>query len=127
MDPAHIRRPRLLAGIVALGAMLTALIAIDANGYFVPAAVALLVAAMLWRGRGAALVRWLTVLNLASGLLLVLVLAFGDPLGAHKLDVSGAALLTNLASGGPALALVALPLLRGLRPGQGLARWFSRA
>jgi hypothetical protein len=67
------------------------------------------------------------IANLSAGALLVLVLAFGEPLGDRKLDISGAALLANLLTGGPLLGLLAPPLILSLREGRSLARWFAPA
>lgn len=118
---------RMIALALAAGGLLTGYFGLSANGYLVPAIAALLMALLLWLGKAGRLVKALTLANLASGLLLVLVLAFGDFLGARKLDVSGVSLLLNLLTGGPALGLVAPALLLGLRRGKPLATWFNPA
>lgn len=121
-------RPRLAilnTLLVALGALLTGYFGLAAHGYLVPAAVMTLICALLWAGRARTLFTTVLALNLASGALLILVLTFGDRLGAHKLDVSGVALLLNLLSGGPLLGLVAPGMLLGLRQGNALANWFA--
>jgi hypothetical protein len=84
-------------------------------------------AGLLWFGKAGRLFKAVTLVNLVSGTLLVLVLAFGDFLGDHKLDVSGVSLLVSLLTGGPAVALVAPGLLLGLRSGKALDRWFNPA
>lgn len=121
------RRPILLVLGVTLLAVATGILGLDANGYLVPAAVALVVAALVWLGRARPVLAVLTWTNLASGIVLIVVLAAGDGLGDRKLDVSGVALLTNLATGGPAIGLLAPAILLGLRRGKPLRRWFERA
>lgn len=118
---------RILAMVMLILGFLIGYIGLSANGYLVPAATALLMAALLWLGKGGRLFKVVTLVNLLSGTLLVLVLAFGDFLGDHKLDVSGVSLLVNLLTGGPAVALVAPALLLGLRPGKPLHTWFNPA
>lgn len=105
-------RPVLTCSLLLGGAALTGFVGSYAYGYLVPAATMLAAAALLWSGKLTRLVRWTTLLNLVAGTLLVLVLAFGDFLGAHKLDVSGVSLLANLLAGGPLMSLLALPVLR---------------
>ena len=118
-------RPVLLTAVLAIGALVTGALGLDANGYLVPAAVALVLASLLWLGKGRALVRLVSLINLASGVLLVAVLALGGFLGDRRLDVSGVSLLVNLATGGPALSLVAPGVLLGMRPGKPLSAWFG--
>ena len=59
------------------------------------------------------------------GLFLILILAFGDGLGARKLDMSAVALLLNLATGGPLMGVLSLPLLGSLQFGSRLRDWFG--
>lgn len=100
------------------GALLTGWVGLSANGYLVPAAICLLLALLVWLGKARGLVRGVAAINLFSGVLLVLVLAFGGFLGDRKLDVSGVSLLANLATGGPFVALAAPLMLLGLRRGR---------
>ena len=118
-------RPVVLSAVLAIGALVTGALGLDANGYLVPAVVALVLASLLWLGKGGALVRLVSCINLASGVLLVAVLAFGGFLGDRRLDISGVSLLVNLATGGPALSLVAPGVLLGMRPGRPLSAWFG--
>lgn len=99
-----------LVFLLVAGALLTGWFGLSANGYLVPAAIMLVTALLLWIGRARRFVAGIALVNLASGVLLVLVLAFGGFLGEHKLDVSGVSLLTNLATGGPLLAVLS-PLI----------------
>ena len=125
-----VKRPgsdRLLATAILILGLLIGYLGLSANGYLVPAVVAVLMAALLWLGKAGRLFMVVTLVNLFSGTLLVLVLAFGDVLGTHKLDVSGVSLLINLVTGGPAVALVAPALLLGLRRGKPLHSWFNPA
>ena len=116
---------RALAVALLVPGLLVGYLGLSAKGYLVPAAVAVLMAALLWLGRAGRLIKAVTWINLVSGLVLVLVLAFGEVLGERKLDVSGVSLLVNLLTGGPAVALVAPALLLGLRPGKTLGAWFN--
>lgn len=115
----------LLAILALIGGLLTGYVGLSANGYLVPAAIMVLVAALLWLGRMGRAVRAIALINLASGVVLVLVLAFGDFLGDRKLDISGVSLLLNLLAGGPLLGLMAAPLLLALRRGRRLSAWFA--
>ncbi|MDE2561092.1 MAG: hypothetical protein KGL48_02495 [Sphingomonadales bacterium] len=108
----------LLVFLLLAGALLTGWFGLSANGYLVPAAVMLMTALLLWTGRARRYVRGVALVNLTSGALLVLVLAFGGFLGEHKLDVSGVSLLANLATGGPLLAVLAPVILFVLRQGR---------
>lgn len=101
----------------AVFALLTGYFGMSAKGYFAPAAMLAIVALLLWKRFGRFFVRGVMIANVASALVLVLTLAFGSPLGDLKLDIAGVALLANLLTGGPLMALVA-PLL---------ARWNSKA
>lgn len=118
---------RLLAVALLILGALVGYFGLSANGYLPPAAIAMLMAVLLWLGKGGPFFRAVTIINLISGTLLVLVLAFGDFLGDRKLDVSGVSLLVNLLTGGPAVALVAPGLLLGLRRGKPLDTWFNTA
>jgi hypothetical protein len=118
---------RLFAPFLLIAGLLTGYFGLSANGYLVPAVTVLVMAALLWLGKLGGLFKWVTLVNLVSGLLLVLVLAFGGFLGDRKLDVSGVSLLVNLLAGGPGLALVAPGLLLALRKGKPLDAWFNRA
>lgn len=125
-----VKRPasvKLLAGALLALSLLIGYFGLSANGYLVPAAVSLVLVVLLWLGKAGAVVRTVTLLNLLSGTLLVLTLAFGDFLGDRKLDISGVALLANLLTGGPALALVAPALLLMSRSGKALHGWFNSA
>jgi len=122
--PGSVRLNALLMVVLAL---LLGYFGLSANGYLVPAAIAVILAVLLWLGRAGRIFKAAVLVNLMSGTLLVLVLAFGDFLGDSKLDVSGVSLLINLMSGGPAVALLAPALLLGLRRGKPLHAWFNRA
>ena len=125
--PARPASARLLAVLLLILALLIGYVGLSANGYLVPAVAALAMAALLWFGKARRLFKAVTLVNLVSGSLLVLVLAFGDFLGDRKLDVSGVSLLVNLVTGGPAVALIALALLLGLRRGKPLHAWLEQA
>lgn len=118
---------RLNALLMVVLALLLGYFGLSANGYLVPAAIAVILAVLLWLGRAGRIFKAAVLVNLMSGTLLVLVLAFGDFLGDSKLDVSGVSLLINLMSCGPAVALLAPALLLGLRRGKPLHAWFNRA
>src|SRR5208283_5209718 len=115
--------PRLFAVMLFVSALLTGFVGLSAPGYFVPAACLLLQAALLWTGRLRRLFTALLAVNLASGIVLILVLWLGDVLGDRKLDISGVALLVNLATGGPLTGVFGGPLLALLRFGP-LPAWF---
>ena len=124
-----VREPRpivvtVFAGLLLIAGAATAYPGFYAPGYLVPAACLLLQAFLLWRGRGKAAFASILALNQISGLILILVLAFGDGLGARKLDISAVALLLNLASGGPLMGVLSLPLLGLLQFSSRLRDWF---
>ena len=125
----RVQRPRpivvmLFAALLLIAAAVMAYLGLYAPGYLAPAACLLLQAALLQFGRGKAAFVGIMVLNQISGVLLILVLAFGDGLGARKLDVSATALLLNLATGGPLMGVLSLPLLALLQFGSSLRGWF---
>lgn len=125
--PAH-ARPRIVTVftlLLLIGGLLTFYAGLSAAGFLVPAATMLLAAGLLGAGRGEPLLAAILHTNLLSGLVLVLVLAFGDGLGSHKLDVSGVALLLNNLAGGPMMSLVGLPLQITRLLGRSLHAWFS--
>jgi hypothetical protein len=97
----------------------------SASAYYVPALCLLLQAALLWFGRGFSLFKSILLVNLLSGLALVLVLWLGDGLGDRKLDVSGAMLLVNLLCGGPLMSAWGGLLLPALRRGTTVFQWFN--
>lgn len=129
LGPPARSRPPLLVGVwtilLLLSAALTGYFGLYAAGYFAPAACLFLQAVLLWSGRGKSAVVGIMALNQLSGLILILVLAFGDALGVRKLDVSAAALLINLATGGPLMGLLSLPLLASLQFSRSGRNWFS--
>lgn len=103
-----------------------ALLGWSASAYYVPALCLLLQGALLWRGKGYAVIKGTIALNQVSGLVLVLVLWLGGGLGATKLDISGVMLLLNLLCGGPLLTLFALPMLNSMRKVQSQAQGFHQ-
>ena len=126
---SRVQQPRpmvvtLFAALQLTAAALTAYFGLYAPGYLVPAACLLLQAALLWLGRGKTPFAGIMVLNQISGLILILVLAFGDGFGDRKLDISAVALLLNLATGGPLMGVLSLPLLGLLQFSSRLRDWF---
>jgi hypothetical protein len=122
------RRPtqvRVLSLLLLVGGLVCALLGWSASAYYYTAGCLVMLALLLWTGRAASLVRWVLVLNVVAGLVLVLVLWLGDGLGRAKLDVSGVAFLVNHFLGGPVASLLAGAILLGLRPGRPLAAWFN--
>ena len=120
--PAQVR---VLSLLLLVGGLFCALLGWSASAYYYTAGVLVLLALLVWTGRAASLVRWVLVLNVVAGLVLVLVLWLGDGLGHAKLDVSGVAFLVNHFLGGPVASLLAGAILYGLRPGRPLAAWFA--
>ncbi|MNZ52573.1 hypothetical protein D3C78_704220 [compost metagenome] len=112
--------------LLTTGALFMALLGWSASAYYVPALCLLLQAALLWSGKGHAVIKGTIALNQVSGLALVLVLWLGDGLGATKLDISGVMLLLNLLCGGPLLTIFALPMLHAMRKVQRQAQEFHR-
>jgi hypothetical protein len=117
---------KVYAALLAASAVFMALLGWSASAYYVPAGCLLLAALLLWSGRGYGLIKWIVIVNLATGLLLVLVLWLGDGLGERKLDVSGVMLLGNLLCGGPLMGLWGSAILPSLRPGRRLFQWFGQ-
>ena len=114
-----------MVGVLVVSALVMAALGWSASAYYVPALCLLLQAALLWSGRGFGLFRSILLLNLLSGLALVLVLWLGDGLGSRKLDVSGAMLLVHLLCGGPLMAAWGGLLLPALRRGTSVFQWFN--
>lgn len=107
-------------------ALATGYVGLTVKGFLVPALALVLAGAMLWFGFGWRAFFWLLVINLVSGIATDLVLAIGDGLGHRKLDISGVALLINLASGGPLMGFLAAPLLALSWWKPSLRAWFER-
>ena len=120
--PAQVR---VLSLLLLISGLFCALLGWSASAYYYTAGSLVLLALLVWAGRAASLVRWVLVLNVVAGLVLVLVLWLGDGLGHAKLDVSGVAFLVNHFLGGPFASLLAGAILYGLRPGRPLAAWFA--
>jgi len=116
---------RLFAALFVMAALATGYVGLSALGFLIPAACLLLGGVLLWFGRGRSTLTGILMLNLLSGLLMVLVIGLGDGLGRHKLDISGVAMLVNVATGGPLMGLIALPLIAALRFGTSLPAWFG--
>jgi hypothetical protein len=114
-----------MVGVLVVSALVMAALGWSASAYYVPALCLLLQAALLWSGRGFGLFRSILLVNLLSGLALVLVLWLGDGLGSRKLDVSGAMLLVHLLCGGPLMAAWGGLLLPALRRGTSVFQWFN--
>jgi len=114
-----------MVGVLVVSALVMAALGWSASAYYVPALCLLLQAALLWSGRGFGLFRSILLMNLLSGLALVLVLWLGDGLGSRKLDVSGAMLLVHLLCGGPLMAAWGGLLLPALRRGTSVFQWFN--
>jgi hypothetical protein len=114
-----------MVGVLVASALVMAALGWSASAYYVPALCLLLQAALLWSGRGFGLFRSILLVNLLSGLALVLVLWLGDGLGSRKLDVSGAMLLVHLLCGGPLMAAWGGLLLPALRRGTSVFQWFN--
>jgi len=112
-------------GVLVASALVMAALGWSASAYYVPALCLLLQAALLWSGRGFGVFRSILLVNLLSGLALVLVLWLGDGLGSRKLDVSGAMLLVHLLCGGPLMAAWGGLLLPALRRGTSVFQWFN--
>jgi hypothetical protein len=116
---------KMFAVLLVLAALFMAALGWSASAYYAPALCLLLQAWLLWSGRGLGVLKWIVLVNMASGLALVLVLWLGDGLGSRKLDVSGAMLLVNLLSGGPLTAILGGLLLPTLRRGSSVFQWFE--
>jgi streptogramin lyase len=115
------------AMLLLLSAVFMALLGASASAYYVPAACLVFLAVLLWTGRVFALFQGIALANQASGLLLVLVLWLGGPLGERKLDVAGALLLVHLLCGGPLLTIWTAPILPALLRGRCAFGWFRTA
>lgn len=125
-----VTRPRIVIALAALflvSALLTLYAGLSARGYLIPAGVLALESVLLWFGRFRPLFSGLLILSVLSGLVMVLVLAFGDGLGHMKLNISGVALVINVLTGGPLMSVIGGPILSAMRHGTVLPGWFSAA
>jgi hypothetical protein len=122
---AQPRMARLFTALFVLAALATGYVGLSALGFLVAAACLLLEGVLLWFGRGRSTFTGIMILNLVSGLLMVLVIGLGDGLGRHKLDISGVAMLVNVATGGPLMGLIAPALIAVLLFGTSLPTWFG--
>jgi hypothetical protein len=119
------RMVRLFTALFVLAALATGYVGLSAFGFLVATACLLLEGVLLWFGRARSIFTGIMMLNLVSGLLIVLVIGLGDGLGRHKLDISGVAMLVNFATGGPLMGLIAPALLAALLFGTSLRAWFD--
>jgi hypothetical protein len=96
-----------------------------ASAYYAPSVCLLLAALLLWRGKAGKLFERLLLLNQLTGVVLILDLWLGDALHLPKLDISGVMLIGNMATGGPLLGVLAIPLLASLHFSKTLPDWFQ--
>jgi hypothetical protein len=127
LSPTRPFQAQLFAILLLLSSLATGFVGLAAFGYLVSALCLLILAVLIWAGRGRTFLRSVIALNLTSGLVLVLALWLGGPLGHAKLDIAGAALLCNLMCGGPLMSALGAPLLMSLRAGKTLPSWFAVA
>lgn len=94
---------------------------------FVPAAALFLQAFLLWRGMARRFFAGLLNLNqLTSGVLLLLAwTGLTDSLSLPFLDVAAVLLVASLITGGPLMAILAIPVLINLHFGKTLPDWFA--
>lgn len=116
---------KIFAGLLLVAALGTAYVGTMAAGFLVPAASLMLAAALIWLGRGYRVLAVLLALNIASEVLLDVVTSYGHGLGVHRLDVAGAALLANLATGGPVMLAIAVALLVTRHFNPALRTWLT--
>lgn len=95
--------------------------------FFVPAAALFLQAFLLWRGMARRFFAGLLNLNqLSSGVLLLLAwTGLTDSLSLPILEVAAVLLVASLITGGPLMAILAIPLLINLHFGKTLPDWFA--
>lgn len=95
--------------------------------FFVPAAALFLQAFLLWRGMAPRFFAGLLNLNqITSGVLLLLAwTGLTDSLSLPILDVAAVLLVASLITGGPLMAILAIPLLINLHFGKTLPGWFA--
>lgn len=116
---------RIFAALLLASALVMAWVGSAAAGYYVPALTLFVLAALVWFERLARVVQAVAVINVISGLALILDLWLGEGLGDLKLDISAVMLLANLACGGPLLSLFAVPLVTWLRTGKAAPAWLA--
>jgi hypothetical protein len=126
MDP-HPRptAAKVFTALLVIGGLATGYIGLSAFGYLVPAAVLASQGALLWFGRSRALFVWIMLINLAAEIVMEVTLGLGNALGMHKLDIAGVAMLTTIATGGPIMTILSIPLLAWLRFSRSLQAWFN--
>lgn len=116
---------RIFAGLLLVSALGTAYVGTMAAGFLVPAASLMLAAMLVWLGRGCRVLAILLAVNIASEVVLDVVTGYGHGLGVHRLDVAGAALLANLATGGPAMLAIAVAMLVTRHLDPALRAWLT--
>ncbi len=77
------------------------------------------------RGLARKLFERLLLLNQLTAVVLILDLWLGDALHLPKLDISGVMLIGNMATGGPLLGILAIPLLASFHFRNTLPDWFQ--
>jgi hypothetical protein len=127
----HRTRPTqvtIFAGLLVASGLFMLWLGTMALAYLVSGACLLLAALLLWRGAAFKWFEWLLLVNQISAVLLLLLLLTGIAGALHlpKLDLAGVLLLANLATGGPLMGILAIPVLLSLRFSRALPDWFRR-
>lgn len=118
----------LASALLAAGGLFMIWLGTMATAYYVPGLCLLLLAALLWSGRGLRTFKAVLLINQVSAVLLLVLLLTGvaDALHLPKLDLAGAMLLLNLLTGGPVAGVLSIPLLLSLHFRRTLPDWFGR-
>lgn len=125
MKPTRPLAASVFAALLGLGGLAMGYVGLSVHGFLLPALALLTAGALMWFGRSPRVLVTLVVLNLFGELLSDLVMEFGHGLGAHRLDVSGVGFLLNLATGGPPMTGLAVPMLLMLWLSPRLRAWFG--
>jgi hypothetical protein len=117
------------AGLLAASGLVMIWLGTMASAYYICALGLLLAATLLWKGIALRLFERLLIVNQVTAILLLVVLLTGiaDLLHLPKLTISAVLLLAHLASGGPLMGILAVPLLLSLQFGRRLRNWFASA
>ncbi|MBV8665770.1 MAG: hypothetical protein JO269_04725 [Burkholderiaceae bacterium] len=113
------------AVLLAVSAIVMIYMGTYASAYYAPAVCLLWEAVLLWRGAARKLFERVLQLNQLTGIILILTLWLGDTLHLPKLDIAGVMLIGNMASGGPLMAVLAIPLLASFHFSKTLPDWFQ--
>ena len=126
--PTRPKQATAIAALLLAAGAFTLWLGTMATAYYVPGAVLIGAAVLLWTGRAGAVLKALLLGNQLSAILMLLMLLTPIAAWLHlpKLEIAGVMLLLHLATGGPLMSVLSIPLLGSMHFSRTLPDWFAR-